>query len=241
MATFETDRLNRAEKTRRVWDLPVRLFHWALVAAVAGAFVTNRLGVAYFKYHVWCGYAVIVLVGFRVIWGFIGTRHARFFNFVRGPIETLRYFFAVWRGRERAYPGHNPLGALMVVALLLGLGAQAVLGLFANDQIVDVGPLYGYVSDSTSLRLTSLHRHLFYWIAGAIGFHVLAVLIHCLIKREKLVRAMVTGHKPAHSVGVTDAVGGSRSWLAAIVVALLIAALSWVVVTAPASVAVADF
>jgi cytochrome b len=112
---------------RQVWDLPVRLFHWALVAAVISAFVTNRLGVAYFNYHVWSGYAVIVLVSFRILWGFVGTRHAKFWQFVRGPAATLRYAFGLLRGSTTPYAGHNPLGAYMVVILLIALGAQAVL------------------------------------------------------------------------------------------------------------------
>ena len=83
---------------RLVWDWPVRLFHWSLVVAFVGAFLTNKLGVAYFKYHVGCGYAVITLVTFRVLWGLFGTKHARFWNFVRGPRATLRYARDFWRG-----------------------------------------------------------------------------------------------------------------------------------------------
>jgi len=225
------------EGHRTVWDLPVRIFHWLLVAAFVGAFVTNKLGVAYFGWHVLCGYAVIVLVAFRIVWGVVGTRHALFRNFVRGPIETLRYAASVLRGRPPAYAGHNPLGALMVVVLLLALGVQAILGLFGNDEIVNVGPLYGYVSDAVSLRLTSLHRHLFYWIAAAIGIHVAAVLIHRVFHGERLVKAMISGRKPSHIVGAHDAIHASRSWLAALVVVLLVGALAWVVETAPAAVA----
>lgn len=77
---------------RKVWDLPVRLFHWALVAAFIGAFVTNKLGVSYFKYHVWCGYTVIVLVIFRIVWGFVGTRHAQISEFCLRPRSDARLF-----------------------------------------------------------------------------------------------------------------------------------------------------
>jgi len=225
------------EGHRTVWDLPVRIFHWLLVAAFVGAFVTNKLGVAYFGWHVFCGYAVIVLVAFRIVWGIVGTRHALFRNFLRGPGETLRYAASLLHGRPPAYAGHNPLGALMVVVLLLALGVQAILGLFANDEIVNVGPLYGYVSDAVSLRLTSLHRHLFYWIAAAIGLHVAAVLIHRVFHGERLVKAMISGRKPSHIVGAHDAIHASRSWLAALVVVLLVGALTWVIETAPAAVA----
>lgn len=225
------------EGHRTVWDLPVRIFHWLLVAAFVGAFVTNRLGVAWFGWHVFCGYAVIVLVAFRIVWGVIGTRHALFRNFVRGPGETLRYAASILRGRPAAYPGHNPLGALMVVMLLLALGVQAVIGLFGNDEIVNVGPLYGYVSDAVSLRLTALHRHFFYWIAAAIGLHVAAVLAHRVFHGERLVRAMISGRKSSHIVGAHDAIHASRIWLASLVVVLLVGALAWVVETAPAAVA----
>jgi cytochrome b len=225
------------EGHRTVWDLPVRIFHWLLVAAFVGAFVTHKLGVAYFGWHVFCGYAVIVLVAFRIVWGIVGTRHALFRNFLRGPGETLRYAASLLHGRPPAYAGHNPLGALMVVVLLLALGVQAILGLFANDEIVNVGPLYGYVSDAVSLRLTSLHRHLFYWIAAAIGLHVAAVLIHRVFHGERLVKAMISGRKPSHIVGAHDAIHASRSWLAALVVVLLVGALTWVIETAPAAVA----
>jgi cytochrome b len=232
ISLIDTNRELR-EGHRTVWDLPVRIFHWLLVAAFVGAFVTNKLGVAYFGWHVFCGYAVIVLVAFRIVWGIVGTRHALFRNFLRGPVDTLRYASSLLRGRPPAYAGHNPLGALMVVVLLLGLAAQAILGLFGNDEIVNVGPFYGYVGDAVSLRLTSLHRHLFYWIAAAIGIHVAAVLIHRVFHGERLVKAMISGRKPSHIVGAHDAIHASRSWLAALVVVLLVGALTWVVETAP--------
>jgi cytochrome b len=226
-----------SEDHRTVWDLPVRIFHWLLVTAFLGAFVTNRLGVAYFKWHVLCGYAVIVLIAFRIVWGIVGTRHARFWNFVRGPGETLRYVLGLIRGHAPTYAGHNPLGALMVVVLLPALGVQAIVGLFGNDEIVNYGPLYGYVSDAVSLRLTSLHRHLFYWIAGAVSLHVAAVLAHRVFKGERLVKAMITGRKPSQIVGAHEAIRASRSWLAALVVVLLIGALAWIVEAAPNAIA----
>jgi cytochrome b len=235
-AYTETPRESK-EDHRTVWDLPVRIFHWLLVAAFVGAFVTNKMGVAYFGWHVLCGYAVIVLVAFRIVWGIVGTRHALFRNFVRGPIETVRYTASLLRGHPLVYPGHNPLGALMVVVLLLALGIQAVFGLFGNDEIVNVGPLYGYVTDAVSLRLTSLHRHLFYWIAAAIGLHVAAVLAHRVLHGERLVRAMITGRKPSHIVGAHDAIRASRIWLAVLVAALLVGALAWIVETAPTAAA----
>jgi cytochrome b len=225
-----------AAEQSKVWDLPVRLFHWALVVAFAGAFITNRLGVSYFKYHEWCGYAVIVLVSFRILWGFAGTYHAQFRHFLRGPIATLHYGWRLVRGRASSHAGHNPLGAWMVVFLLIVLAAQAITGLFSNDEIFNVGPLYGYVTKDLSLRLTSLHRHLFYWIAAAIAMHVLAVAGHRVFDQSDLVRAMITGRKARQHAAEVESISSSRTWLAALMIIVIAAGLAWIIGHAPAAV-----
>jgi cytochrome b len=224
----------------RVWDLPVRIFHWSLAAAFLAAFVTNRLGVTYFKYHVWAGYAVIVLVGFRLLWGFFGTRHALFRNFLRGPREILSYARGLSEGGQH-YAGHNPVGALMVLALLAGAGVQAITGLFANDEIINVGPLYGYVTKDQSLALTSVHSKLFYFLVAAIAAHVLAVVAHKVFRNENLVRAMFTGRKPAALAPPQEAISSSRLWLAAPLALGVAAVLAWVVLHAPHAVVDAEF
>jgi cytochrome b len=231
MSTLEHTRISvpasRGDATthRRVWDWPTRFFHWGLAASILGAYVSNRLGASYFSLHLFFGYATIVLVVFRLVWGFIGTRHARFVNFLEGPRGVLRYVSAMGRRRRTRYAGHNPLGALMVVTLLLVTGAQAALGLFGNDEIFNLGPLAGLVSKEASLLLTSLHRKLFYVILFAVVFHVGAVLIHVLVKREPLILAMITGRKPAHIVQPEEAISSSRSLLAIMLFASLTAAL----------------
>lgn len=219
--------------TRRVWDIPVRIFHWLLVLAFIGAYITNRAGVEYFKYHLWCGYTVVVLVCFRIVWGLVGTRHARFWNFVRGPVHTLRYALELLRGTETHYAGHNPLGAIMVLVLLATLLLQSLTGLFSNDEIFNFGPLYGYISNELSLKLTSLHRILFYWILGAVALHILAVIAHRVIKGENLVSAMFTGSKPADHVKPQDEIKSSRLWLALFVLAAVIAILAWYIKNEP--------
>ncbi len=247
MTTLENDaaapgRLKETVSSRLVWDWPVRLFHWSLVATFIGAFVTNRLGVAYFKYHAWCGYAVITLVSFRILWGLLGTKHARFSRFVRGPRATLRYARDFWRGYAANHAGHNPLGALMVLLLLGALEAQAGLGLFSNDEIFNVGPLAGLVSKQTSLLLTSLHRRTFYWIAAAVAIYIGAVILHVVGKRENLVGAMITGRKSAHAVAPHDEIDLSRGWLAIPLVAIVVTALALVLHFAPAAEAdIGDF
>lgn len=220
---------------RLVWDLPLRITHWLLVLAVLGSYVSYKLGLAYFKYHVWCGYTVLMLAAFRILWGVLGTRHARFASFVRGPAATLRHAADLARGRARRHAGHNPLGAWMVLALLGGLLAQALTGLFSNDEIASTGPLYGTVSNALSLKLTSVHRLLFDGLAVAIALHVAAVLAYQLLKKDPLIRAMFTGRKPATEVAAEELIRSSRLWLAAALVALLIVALVLVVAHAPAA------
>lgn len=218
---------------RLVWDLPLRITHWLLVLAVLGSYVSYKLGLAYFKVHVWCGYTVLVLAAFRILWGVLGTRHARFASFVRGPATTLRHAKDLARGRARRHAGHNPLGAWMVLALLGGLLAQALTGLFANDEIASTGPLYATIGNALSLKLTSVHRLLFDGIAAAIGLHVAAVLAYQLLKKDKLIRAMFTGRKPAAEVAAEDVIHSSRLWLAAALLASLVAVLALVVLHAP--------
>ncbi|CAN2535160.1 hypothetical+protein [Methylocapsa aurea] len=219
----------QSKEKRLVWDLPVRLFHWSLVVAFIGAYVTNRLGVAWFDWHVRFGYAVLALVVFRVLWGVFGAKHARFASFLRHPREAALYARRLLRGEAPLYAGHNPLGALMVVALLLGLSAQATMGLFANDEIFNFGPFAGTVSKETSLLLTSLHKRGFYVLAGAVFIHVAAVIAYVVVKRENLVRAMVTGYKRAEAVHPEDEITTSRLTLAAtllVVVAIALVALT---------------
>ncbi|WP_457798194.1 cytochrome b/b6 domain-containing protein [Methylocystis sp. S23] len=231
MTTIENDRLSSGaafsskESFRKVWDWPIRLVHWGLVAALAGAYVTNKLGASYFQLHLLFGYATIVLVVFRIVWGFVGTRHARFANFVEGPRGVLRYVSAVGRGRHTRYAGHNPLGALMVLALLLLLGAQASFGLFGDDEIFNSGPLAGLVSKQQSLLLTSLHRKLFYVILAAVGLHVGAVGAHVVLKKEPLIRAMIFGSKPTALVSSDEAIGSSRGALALVLIVAIAALL----------------
>jgi cytochrome b len=213
-----------------VWDLPVRVFHWLLVLAVLGSYITHRLGLSWFKYHLWCGYAVLVLVGARILWGFVGTRHARFGVFLRGPGAMWRYLSS-WKSGTLHAVGHNPLGAWMVVLLLLLLLAQALTGLYANDQISNTGPLFGYVSGRTSDQLSSWHHWIFNVLLGAIGLHVLAVLVYRLVRREDLITPMFTGRK--REVPAAEEITDSRSWLFALILLIVALALALIIARAP--------
>ncbi|WP_459618727.1 cytochrome b/b6 domain-containing protein [Bordetella sp. 2513F-2] len=208
----------------RIWDLPTRLFHWAFAACVVGAYASVKLGGLYMDWHVRFGLAALGLIVFRVIWGFVGPQHARFANFVRGPSAMLGYL----RGAA-AYAGHNPLGALSVVAMLLLFGFQAASGLFASDDIMVQGPLYGLVDESVSGTLTWLHHANEWVLVALVALHLLAIGWYALVRRRRLVRAMITGDMPAHQLperaGPSE--DGPAIWLRALLVAAAAAALVW--------------
>nr|WP_201274733.1 cytochrome b/b6 domain-containing protein [Bordetella holmesii] len=165
-----------------------RLFHWALVACVADAFITIKLGGLYMDWHVRFGLATLGLILFRVLWGLFGSHYARFAQFVRGPAALAAYL----RGRLHV-AGHNPLGALSVLAMLLALGFQAVSGLFVSDDIMIQGPLNGYIDADLAATLTRLHKANEWVLIALLGLHVLAVLWHTLVRREPLIKTMITG------------------------------------------------
>ncbi len=237
----KTEAKNKAlPQVIKVWDLPVRIFHWSLVFLFIVAYITNNLGSDYFIYHLWSGYALIVLVSFRIIWGLVGSYHARFNHFVKTPVTTAKYALSVFKKTDKHYLGHNPLGAVMVIILLTVILIQGVTGLFTNDEIFNVGPLYAYISDELSLQLTSLHRQLFYWILGAIALHILAVVLHVVLKRENIIKAMFTGKKNVmlgeENLQAADdktSFGSSKTWLAIVIVVVLSALLAAVILTAP--------
>ncbi|MCU0604040.1 MAG: cytochrome b/b6 domain-containing protein [Desulfobacterales bacterium] len=179
-----------------VWDLPTRLFHWLLVALVAASFATGRAGGNAMIYHEWCGEAILALLIFRIVWGFIGSAPSRFSAFLAGPSTVFRYALTLLRRDEDHHLSHNPLGGWSVMAMLLVLLIQAGTGLFANDDIFIEGPLYEWVSKATSDRLTSIHHFNHDVIMVLVAVHVAAVLFHLFYKQENLILPMITGRKP---------------------------------------------
>lgn len=180
-------------KTIRVWDLPTRLFHWCLTIAVAISFYTGLTG-NYIDYHMLSGYSILGLVLFRIGWGFLGSKYSRFTQFVRGPRSLIRYLGFTRHTADAAYPGHNPLGALSIVAMLVLLLAQAGTGLFANDDIMLEGPLAHLVSYDTSRSITAVHKLGKWAIGGLIVMHIAAITFY-LIRRKNLILPMITGNK----------------------------------------------
>jgi cytochrome b len=178
----------------KVWDPLVRVFHWTLVTAFAVAFLTED---EWLDLHVLAGYTVLGLVGVRLVWGVIGTRHARFGDFVRGPSAVLAYLGDVLRGRARRYLGHNPAGGAMIVALLLFLSLTLLTGFFAYGASELAGPLAGAFTHPRWVEpLEDAHEVFANLTLLLAGVHVAGVVASSLLHGENLVCAMVTGTKP---------------------------------------------
>jgi cytochrome b len=181
------------------WDFPTRAFKWTLAALVVSAWASNKFGGGTPNWHKWTGYAILVLIVFRLLWGFVGGSTARFINFVRGPGAALSYGLALLQGRTPKYLGHNPLGGAMVMAILAALAAQGALGLYAGDadRLIIDGPLARTVSDEAVTFAARWHHRVFDMLKILIVLHVMANLYYAFVKREPLIRGMATGYKPS--------------------------------------------
>ena len=215
-------------KVRRIkiWDAPVRVFHWALVALIAFSWWSVKAH--HMEWHLLSGYAVLGLVIFRVIWGFVGSDTARFASFVRGPKATLAYLRTLPSRHAPAAPGHNPLGAWSVLALLGLIAAVVGLGLFSVDvDGLDSGPLADRVSFDFGRACARLHDQGFDVLLWLIGLHVAAVAFYLVYKRRDLIGPMILGSGRAGSDGpgprfapvwrlvLAVAVAGGLAWFVA--------------------------
>jgi cytochrome b len=210
----------------RVWDAPVRIFHWLLVVLVTTSWVSSEIGDDALQYHMWSGYALLTLVASRIVWGFVGSEHARFSAFVRGPRALLRYGSDLLRSNPPYYLGHNPLGGVSVILMLTSVMVQGTTGLFAKDDVAIEGPLVYLVTEATSSLLTTIHRYNFYVLATLIAVHIAAVLFYLLVKGENLIAAMFTGRKQvAQHSDLTDG-RVTSPWLAVVIVIAIAGALA---------------
>jgi cytochrome b len=214
-----------------VWDLPLRVSHWGLALGVTGSFATHYIGTAAFRWHVWFGYSTLTLVAFRLVWGCVGPRYARFASFVRGPAAVIAHWQTLRGGRYRTAAGHAPLGAWMILLLLALLLAQALTGLFSNDEITDAGPLTGYISHATSNRVSSWHEYLSDVIIGAVALHVAAAVYYLVALGDNLVGPLITGYKRNLPPG--SGIGSQRLAMALVTLLGAAALLFWIVYTAP--------
>ena len=183
-------------RQEKIWDIGTRLFHWCLVIAFTTSFLMGEFGPNIMTIHFWSGYVIIGLVVFRLIWGVVGPRPARFSSFVRGPGAVLAYARHAGQRRPSYWPGHNPLGALSVIALLALLAAQVTTGLLADpEDYVNVGPLAHMVDSATNRKASVWHERIAYTLLALVAVHVAVILFYRFWKREDLIGPMIHGRK----------------------------------------------
>jgi cytochrome b len=213
----------RAEK-QPVWDLPIRLFHWLLAGLIAFSWWSVHHD--HTQWHIWSGCGILTLLIFRLLWGFVGSSTARFSSFVRGPKAIAAHLRGRWSGI-----GHNPLGALSVVALLLALMVQVGLGLISEDEDgIYMGPLAQLVSTDTSDKARDIHELWFNVILALIVLHLLAILYY-RVRGRKLTLPMITGRAALQPE--TQPMRPGKWWLALVCVFVAIGVTRWVIAGAP--------
>lgn len=192
-----------------VWDLPVRVFHWLMVASFAGAWITSEAD-GWRWLHVTLGYTMAALVGFRVVWGLVGTRYARFRDFVKGPSAAAGYLKSILSGHPKHVVGHNPAGGLAIVALL----ALTILATATG---------YANYAELGGEWLEEVHEFAANAMMAVVALHVLGVVVGSIVHRENLVRAMVTGRKRG---APSDGIASSR-WIVAVALLAIVAGIWW--------------
>ena len=183
-----------AQDSTMLWDLPIRLFHWSLALSILASWITINVG--WLTGHLISGITVLVLIAFRIVWGFVGSTTARFISFVTWPWIAARYLLRSLGDEHQYHGGHNPAGGYMVIALLLILITQVTTGLFSNNDLGFAGPLADTVSKDDSDSATIVHAIIFDFILLMVWLHVLAVFYYALVKRDSILNAMITGRKP---------------------------------------------
>ena len=191
-----------------IWDLPTRIFHWTLLVLVVAAVISAQIGGNAMVWHGRFGAGILGLLAFRLTWGVIGSTYARFTTFVRGPGAIIAYLKGQWQGL-----GHNPLGALSVLAMLLVLLTQGVTGLFADDDIAFKGPYAILISTDTSVWITSWHKTNVWILGGLIAAHLISIAYYARVKKDPLLKPMVLGYKDVPLEQAKPATGGRRGAL----------------------------
>ena len=182
--------MNSQDKIK-VWDLPLRIFHWLLVAGFFIAYLTED---DLLDVHVWAGYLVFGLLIFRLIWGFIGNDYARFSNFLCSPLQSFKYIKEVAAFRAKRYLGHNPAGAAMIVFLLLSLLMTTFSGFAVYGADQGAGPFAGIGPQHEELW-EEVHEFFANFTLFLVAIHVLGVVVESILHKESLVKAMLTGYK----------------------------------------------
>lgn len=213
-----------------VWDLPLRIFHWVFVLTLTGLWYSSDQERDLLEYHLLLGYLALGLVLFRLCWGLFGTRHAQFKHFVPSYADLKRYLSKHKSLGFSPSVGHNPLGALMVVALLTLVLLQAISGLFIDDDIFTAGPYFGVLTEQAESIMVWIHHNAFDFILGFSALHIGAVFYYLWVKKHNLIRPMISGKKPSQNIAEQDSILHSKIALAIIIAIAVGIFVYWLVV-----------
>ena len=187
------NRLNGSERVVLVWDAPIRLFHWLVVALVTAAYVTWQLN--WMIWHAWAGETLLAVLLFRLLWGLFGSETARFSHFVVSPRTAWRYLAHELRREPDRKAGHNPAGGWMVLFLLALLFGETLTGLYVANDVADEGPMTELTPAPIANAITALHTIFWDMLLAAMLLHVVAILVYAVAIRHNLVIPMITGRK----------------------------------------------
>ncbi len=213
----------------RIWDLPTRLFHWLLAALVIFSFTTGKLGGDWLTWHFRSGYVIASLLLFRLLWGFAGSRYARFSSFLPSPSRVWRMLRSTGSEVLPASAGHSAIGTLSVYALLIALAVQISTGVFTNDGSFTEGPWVKFVSSAISDRMSTVHYYNHWLVVGLTALHVAAIGFYLLARRDDLITPMITGDKLGLAAHAAE--DGAAIQLRAAVLAMVAAGVVFFLVT----------
>ncbi len=211
-----------------IWDLPLRIFHWSFAFTILASWYTAEKKEDYIELHIQLGFVALALLIFRILWGIVGPKHARFSQFIPSP-KTLSTYLSAPKNNITT-PGHNPLGALMVILMIVLVSTQAISGLFINDDIFSSGPYYGSLSNELEKLMSFLHHNTFDFMIAAIVLHVSAITYYWRVKKDNLITPMITGKKSSKQVKATDAIPHSKLILAGVLALCCVGFVYWLVV-----------
>ncbi|MDO6445225.1 cytochrome b/b6 domain-containing protein [Colwellia sp. 1_MG-2023] len=217
-------------KQQLIWDLPVRIFHWCFVGVLLALWYTSDQDNGLIEVHIKLGYTALGLTIFRILWGFVGTTHAKFINFIPRPKQIKSYIQQLRIGKVKNYIGHNPLGSLMVIFILFAVLVQATSGLFISDDIFSAGPYNSVLTSELEKILKTVHSNGFNIIATLSAIHILAVLYYLIVKKQNLIKPMFTGKKSLNNDDAKHAIKHSKLFIALIVAIAVVCFVYWLVV-----------
>ena len=211
-----------------IWDLPLRIFHWSFAITILASWYTSEQDGEMVELHMQLGFVALALIAFRILWGVIGPKHARFSQFIPSPKTLISYLHPAKENKKA--PGHNPLGALMVVMMIVLISLQAISGLFINDDIFSSGPYYGSIGNDLEKVMAFIHHNTFDFMIAAIALHIGAITYYWRIKKQNLVLPMITGKKADDQVSAVDAIPHSKLILGCIVAVCCVGFVYWLVI-----------